>query len=157
MIAIIHQNKCEMISSAYPGKFTVRMVQPQYCFQFKDWWPKYYKKCCNSLETSGPETPRDTRQFFTITNSWSFSMIGAGRTLWYYKRKGTIIASQFISGFQQTFLLGLRGSTVMLPIQNAYPNGKVEIKEEKIEDIKKTMRYINDENKEWYEEIIGWN
>ncbi|KAJ4436834.1 hypothetical protein ANN_16966 [Periplaneta americana] len=48
-------------------------------------------------------------------------------------------------------------STVMLPIQNAYPNGKVEIKEEKIEDIKKAMGYINDENKEWYEEIIVWN
>ncbi|KAJ4426955.1 hypothetical protein ANN_26754 [Periplaneta americana] len=82
----------------------------------------------------------DTKLY--LCNTAHLSMIRAGGTLWYdHKRKGTIIASQFIGGLQQTFLLGLRGSTVMLPIQNTYPNGKVEIKEEKIEDIKKTMRF----------------
>ena len=91
---------CEMIiTSVYPGKFTVHMVQPEYCFQFKDWWPKYYKKNCNSLETSGPDTHRDKRQCFTISKFMEFQ--------YDHKRKGTITVSLFIGRFQQTFAVSL--------------------------------------------------
>lgn len=143
---------CEMVCSAgTPGKFTVHMIDSDDVLDFKSWWPKRYKKNCLSSETQSKSVPRSGKQEFSISHFMEFRYDSS--------LKGTVVTSQFIGGFTNTFVLhhkSQQNATCTMPTEKAYSSSKVPINEEKLKDIAKSIKYIPEENQEFYREILNW-
>lgn len=113
------------------------------------WWPTYYKKSTQSLETR--HLPRNEKVQLNISKYHYFE--------YSHEHKGVVKTSEFIrsTGFQSlnTFILK-KTNEVSSPSQEAYPEGKVPIKKSKIEDLKKIMHCIVEEHKSFYDQLLQW-
>jgi len=139
-----------MTSSNNPEKFIVKEFQTEQVKDFKTWWQEYYKKTCVSEETRGSKAPKDAKVYFGISSLTHFSYDSS--------KRGILKARTFINGIvQHTFKLKQAGSSIpTLPTNPAYIDGKVSIKEAKINDLKKLLVYIPNEHLAFYEEICNW-
>lgn len=139
-----------IILSSSSLKFTVVEVKPEFVpiYNFKGWWQKYYKKNPVSVETANQE--RDKKVFFGISNLYHF--------IYDQKHPGVVTALPFINGIiTHTFSLRHDSRTsVELPSGTVYPEGKVSLKKQKVNDIKKVIPYIEEEFKEFYEQFEQW-
>ncbi|XP_063219220.1 uncharacterized protein LOC134529249 [Bacillus rossius redtenbacheri] len=144
---------CQLITSAgVPGKFTVNMVTSDDVLDFKNWWPSHYKKTCLSLESQSKAVPRSQKQDFAVSRFVEFQYNS--------RHKGTVVASEFIGGLvSHTFVLRQSSDKSLnptIPVQKAYPAKNVPINAKKIIDLKKVLRYVPGEHRDFYDEIIQW-
>ncbi|XP_063216697.1 uncharacterized protein LOC134527714 [Bacillus rossius redtenbacheri] len=144
---------CQLITSAgVPGKFTVNMVTSDDVLDFKNWWPSHYKKTCLSLESQIKAVPRSQKQDFAVSRFVEFQYNS--------RHKGTVVASEFIGGLvSHTFVLRQSSDKSLnptIPVQKAYPAKNVPINAKKIIDLKKVLRYVPGEHRDFYDEIIQW-
>ncbi|XP_063224104.1 uncharacterized protein LOC134531946 [Bacillus rossius redtenbacheri] len=142
---------CQLITSAgVPGKFTVNMVTSDDVLDFKNWWPSHYKKTCLSLESQSKAVPRSQKQDFAVSRFVEFQYNS--------RHKGTVVASEFIGGLvSHTFVLRQSSDKSLnptIPVQKAYPAKNVPINAKKIIDLKKVLRYVPGEHRDFYDEII---
>lgn len=147
----VHQVTEVIATSSRQHKFTVKEVSTHEIRNFKDYWPKFYKKTCTSEETCRREVPRERKIQFNISNFHYFEYNGINT--------GVVVVSDFINGFvKHTFNLGQPGKLQdnIVPPHVAYPLGKVPIKEKKMEGIKKCVPFVDDVHKAFYEDIIQW-
>lgn len=141
---------CELIANAekkHPG--TITPVETDMIVGFSSWWPTHYKKNAISLETR--HLPRNERQKFSISKYHYFE--------YSHEHKGVIKTSEYIrsGGFESvnTFILK-KSELVSLSHQKAYPLGKIPMKKNKIDDLKKVLPYILEEHKDFFDEIVQW-
>ncbi|XP_050314378.1 uncharacterized protein LOC126748889 [Anthonomus grandis grandis] len=142
---------CEVICNAAKGqKFTVEMVDTDDVLNFKNWWSKYYKKTCFSLESSARSIPRSKKESFAVSTFMEFR--------YNHERKGTVEALKYIDGVQKSsFLLKIPDAgIVQLANERAYPGEKIPINIKKINDIRKVTGYIPENFMDFYEKILGW-
>jgi hypothetical protein len=93
------------------------------------------KTSINSDETSERGIPKEQRLTFKISTfkQFSFSKVA----------KGKVVTRQFIGGLtSSTFTLQKSKVSPQLPLEKAYPAGKVTINKKKLNDIDKLMDYI---------------
>ena len=137
---------CEIIiKSSSSQKFTVTMVDVEDVIDFKDWWPRLYKKIVNSVETEN--LPRDKRIPFHLSTFRYFRYSG--------EFPGTVVASSFIAALlEHTFILRTTGKRhVTLPHKKAYDK-RQKLSEAKLSDLKKILQFIPEEFKSLYTDIF---
>lgn len=138
-----------IIKSSKENKFMVTLVESVHIYDYKKWWGQYYKKTVVSEETRPRSVHKDEKQHFGISSFMHFSF---NKNV-----PGTIVARKFIHGIvAHTFCLRQDVQAPVFPPNPAYPGGKVPIKQNKIEDIRKLMPYVPDEYKEFYNEVLRW-
>lgn len=121
-------------------KFVVREVKNRDIINFKDWWPRYFKK--SSLSLSFP------RSTFAISQYRHF--------IYRSEEKGYLTASEYIDGLTKASFQLVKGNEeVVLPKAMAY-NGHVPINGKKLADLQKIVHYIPEEYKEFFTEILAW-
>nr|CAI5833492.1 unnamed protein product [Callosobruchus analis] len=127
-----------ILTSSTANKFLVKEVKTRDVNNFKNWWPKLYKKNCVSEETLSKNTPRNSKVNFNISTYSQF--------VYDSENKGCVVVSEFIDGaITHSFKLKQPGNnTVMFPSTAAYPLGKVPIKSSKMEHIKKCAAFVTD-------------
>ncbi|CAH1107089.1 unnamed protein product [Psylliodes chrysocephalus] len=138
-------------SSSNKHKFLIHLVDGKDIVNFKDWWLGLYKKTAISIGTSQRGTPRDRKVAFTISNFHQFSFCKNDG-------KGVVLAKHYINGFEKhTFYLGL-SNVVAEPKVFCYLTGKLPIKSDKMNHIKKSAKYVNDVEgtKEFWDNIFSW-
>lgn len=130
------QQYTDLIQTSKKSGFNATQISAESVLDFKNWWPKLYKKTTKSQDKS------------------SFS-ISKYRQLEYSLPKGYVTASEFIDGLvKKTFLLQKPKTGVpQIPTEKAY-NKKIPIKDKKIQDVAKIVTYIPDEYKPFYEEAL---
>lgn len=131
-------------------KFKVIKFQTNQVYDFKKWWPSYYKKTCLSVETFGKKVPKDQKHSFSPSTYMSFE--------YNTKYKGTVFTQNYIDGLSKhTFkLLKLEtNNNIILPTVKVY-NNKVPINPKKIENLKQVEDSIIEEHRLFYEEIYIW-
>lgn len=69
-------------------------------------------------------------------------------------KTGYVTARSFIEGINTVFKL-YKGGEGSLPTEKVY-NGKVSIKQKKLQDVTKIVHYIPDEYREFYQNIFKW-
>lgn len=146
----VEEIRALIITSSKQGKFMVKEVQTEEILNFKDWWPRLYKKSCISEETRSRAVPKNEKFQFGISSLMHFSYDN--------NLPGTVLASHFIDSLiKHTFRLAHDSNDIpALPTSLAYPEGKVPIKKTKIQDISKLKPYIPQEYDEFYSEILEW-
>lgn len=137
----------EIIIHSSSKKFTVKEITVNDIWDFKSWWPKYYKKTTMSKESCPKSVPRSDKVSFNIASFHFFEYSS--------KNKGSILTSQHIGGEQHTFQLLLPGNRTH-DVPNVAYTGKVPLKTSKIEDIRKVIKYIDDRHKDFYDDILSW-
>lgn len=149
-IYTIHELTELIISSSTKNKFSVKEVTTSDIVNFKDWWPKFYKKNCISEDTISKSVPRQSKVAFNISSYSQF--------IFDKENKGCVVVSQFIDGaFAHTFKLQQPGKNMpALPSVSAYPLGKVPIKSSKMEHIKKCAGFVEKNYQDFYAEILLW-
>ncbi|XP_046684222.1 uncharacterized protein LOC124370001 [Homalodisca vitripennis] len=106
----------------------------------KNWWPEFFTKLPKSLESKTP---------FSISKCRHFTVDS--------ERKGYLKTSEFIDAVvHMTFKLNKPNIVdVPLPTNRVY-NGKVPIKEQKLQDLGKLIKYIPHDFLTFYEERRTW-
>lgn len=131
-----------MIASARrkDSPFVVYEVSNDEILNFKDWWPDFFKKSSNSLQ--------DKKTQFSISKYKQF--------MYSSESKGYISASEFIGGQEDVFkLLKVKPMDLHFPSNIAY-DGSVGINVKKINDVKKIIKYIPEQHREFYNNIVSW-
>lgn len=133
----------EMIASARKkdSPFVVYQVTNGDILNFKDWWPQYFKKTSNSLQNK--KTP--------------FSISKYRQIKYNSQNKGYVSACEFIDGLQEEVfkLLKINPTSLALPTINAY-DGSVGINKKKLNDVKQIVKYIPEDKREFYTNILAW-
>lgn len=103
------------------NRFKVHKLTTQEVLNFKDWWPVYYKKTTSSIESSCRATPAAQREGFKISTYKEF--------VYKAEAKGKVEVSEYIDGvIKSTFSLLKTAEVPNLPVEMAYPEGKVNLK-----------------------------
>lgn len=143
----IHEYTEIIIKSSKNNKFVVKEVSTADILNWKDWWPSYYKKTCLSNESV--RCPRNEKQSFSISKMHHI--------IHDKKLCGHILASEFINSFlQHHFKLAMPNKTcnLKLPVMKAYVEDKVPILETKVKHLKLLVRWVTEEHKLFFEDII---
>lgn len=143
----IHQYTELIVLASAKNIFTVKEIETNDIINFKTWWPKYYKLNCISNETK-MEKDRNSKVQFTVSKFHHLV----------YEEDNVVKASEYINGFiWNTFpdLLQPRTSTscLELPTEKAY-KGPLPIGIVKLDNIKTLLRWVDEEHKEYYHNIL---
>jgi hypothetical protein len=147
----IHEITEMIIQSSKSNKFIVKEVSTEEILDFKNWWPVLYKRNGISEETREKTVPKGQKQKFMISSMMHMTYDS--------EMPGFVVARPLIDSIIfHTFELKQKPQPRDLsgPIAKAYPQGKVTIKNQKIEDIRKLLPYIPEEHKYFYEEVMNW-
>lgn len=131
----------EIIGSAKvkDPKFLVKSMDHNDFIDFKNWWPKFFKKTTKSL---------DKNEDFTISKYKHFEYSA--------ERPGYVVARPFIDALTSgTFLLRKPGA-MTLPTAQAY-QGMLPVKAKKILDVRKIVHYVLEEHLTFYQQILAWD
>lgn len=121
-------------------KFEIKSVECDTILNFKGWWSNHFVKMPRSIE--------DRKTYFKISTYRQFTFKN--------DPPGYVETSTFIdSAVKSTFKLK-KNNCVELPNTKAYPEGRVPIKKEKLNDLKKIIHYIPEEHRAFYEERLQW-
>lgn len=130
----------------------VKVVETSHILNFDSWWPQYFKKTVNSLETSSIDTPRQGKQSLMPTRFKHFEFSS--------ENKGVIVGRPYIdSCVKHTFIVGKPAlSNFSMPVSPAYIDNLVPINEKKLQDIRKLLVYVQHKKKavRFYEELMTW-
>lgn len=135
-----------MSSSQKKNKFNVKCMKREDFVDYNTWWPKFYKKTCLSEDSYGKNVPKDKKVTFALTKYQEFR---------FNKNNPRTVECMVTIGGIRADSFNLRNTQVNLelPKEPAY-NGKLPINALKMEDIRKTLVYITEENKQFWEEIL---
>lgn len=136
-----------IITSSQKNKFQVVIPDCSDIIDYKRWWPRYFKKCVTSVETSGRGVPRLQKVQFKISQFMHFTHVD-----------GVVVARTFIDGLLcETFRLQ-SDQQLHLPSTSAYPDGCLPIKKQTLQDIRKLKEYLPQEEEvaTFYEELYQW-
>lgn len=147
----VHQYTEIIVQASARNRFTVNEIKAKSILEFKNWWPKFYKKSCFSLESDKKGTPRNRKQLFTISQFHHF--------IHETHKPGYVTASEFINSFMKhTFPLGMPRNKERVPLEmpktKAYPENKLPIIETKIEHLKQMLPYVENDFIDFYRNII---
>lgn len=88
-----------IIQSSNKNKFEVQLITHSDIFDFKSWWNKYYKKTCNSVESSNRSVSREKKVPINVPSFFHY----------YVYKKGMVTTSGNInSANKHNFWLTLR-------------------------------------------------
>ena len=112
----------ELVLKASANKrFKVHKLSTLEILSFKKWWPTYYKKSTYSVETFGRGTPQAQKESLKISTYKQF--------FYNEEDKGKVVVSEYIDGVvKSTFSLLKTTEPPNLPVEMAYPEGKVSFK-----------------------------
>ena len=146
----IHELTNLIIRSTKSQKFTVKEVQSEEILEFKNWWPKFYKRKCISEESKTRNVPLNQKVCFMISSLMHYSYDSRFRS--------RIVGRNFIDSLvSHTFCLKTPGTqAIVLPDKVAYPLEKVPIKFAKLNDIRKLLPYIPHDHSEFFNQILDW-
>lgn len=140
-----------IITSTNKRNFTVVMVDMNDIFDFKKWWPHFYKKNMLSVESGGKAVPRDKKISLKISQYMHFKHS--------FQNEGVLVAKSFIDGLTcDTFRLrNTSTNPLTLPVRKAYV-GKIPINKKKMNDLVKLKQYLPEREDvlEFYEDIYNW-
>lgn len=150
----IHKYTEIIVNSSAKRKFTVKEVQTNEILDFKQWWPKYYKKTCLSTESEKKNVPRAQKTSFgiSILNHYAYSS----------ETPGYVVASEYINS-----IFGVSHFRLALPKQKshlnmewptvpAYPDGMVPILESKINHLQCLNQWVPEDKQDFYIHIINF-
>ena len=126
-----------ILKSSKSGRFTVHQVTNDMTYAFNTWWPHLYKKTVNSDKTFLGGIRKGDRIPFKVSVYKKF----------YYNKtdRGKVVSKHFIDGFTSSmFTLKKYSAVPGLPTVIAYPSGKIQINEKKINDLKNLAKYTTD-------------
>lgn len=135
-----------LIKEGSHGKIeTILLTDSKIILNFDSWWPNYFKKNVCSVETMTKKTK--DRTMFKISDLYYFVMDA-----------GDIKASTYIGGLDisRFRLLKPNITTITLPNNNERNSSKNPINEKKINDIRKVLKYVEEEAKPFYDAILTW-
>lgn len=119
--------------------FLVKTISNHDIVDYKNWWPRYYKKTCKSGDKLDTFSVSKYRQFVYDSTT-----------------PGYVTASEFIDSFvAHTFKLLKSNVNPILPTKRVY-NEPVPINNKKIQDLKKILQYISGEQLEFYYHVTSW-
>lgn len=148
----VHEYTEIIIASSAQKNFTVMEVSGEEIIDFKQWWPKLYKKNVMSLETSNKIIPRAKKQPFSISTFHHFRHNS--------ESPGYVVCSEYISGMMNhTFQIHMPRNVERVPVRMPEKNPhqkKVPVLETKIRDIGKAMPYVPEVYHPFYQEILKW-
>lgn len=140
-----------LLSASTSNKFKVILPSTKDIVDFKQWWPKHYKKNMLSIDSIGKNVPLDQKILFKISQ-YTFFHYSA-------EQDGLVTTKEYIGGFiSYTFSIkNASGAALQLPTKSAY-TGKRPINKKKMEDLKKLENYLPQERevKLFYEHIFKW-
>lgn len=137
-----------ILKASTTERFSVHQITSKDIFNFKNWWPQFYKKNVNSDETLRRAVPKDKKVPFKVSSYKQFEFNTAN--------KGKVTVQQFIDGFMSsTFTLKKYKNVPDLPTVRAYPSGKVPINKKKLEDLVKLSAYTTG-YEDFYNDILQW-
>jgi hypothetical protein len=139
-----------IVESSEKMNFIVHLIESKDIIDFKTWWSQFYLKSCLSLETNKRDIPRNMRVSFTISKFHYFKYDG--------QLPGVVTAREYIGGLAiHTFPMKIKGNiNVVLPSGRAYME-ELPINEKKMNDIKKCVNYVPEEEKDnFWNEILQW-
>lgn len=132
-------------------KFTVKVPKTEDILDFKQWWPKHYKKTCVSAESQGRGTHKDLKVSFKINQFMHFTYSS--------NAPNKVTARNFIEGMSShTFLLQTsKDKRIPLPEAKAY-TGPLPINRKKMDNLKTFQKYLTDdpEVQNFWDEIYTW-
>lgn len=137
-----------IVNCTQQGKFVVHLVDNKEVLDFNTWWPTFYKRGGLSVESRGRKVPRRSKLSFAPA---SYSEFVYKATL-----PHIVSTSEFIDGcIRHTFDLSIPGiGNIVLPKRPAYDE-LISINPEKMQDIKKILRYIPHQELPYYEKIVS--
>ena len=129
--------------------YTVKELQTDQIYEFKKWWPTYYKRNCLSNDSFGKKIPKDQKITFAPSTYMRFEYDA--------KNKGAVVVGDSIDGLAKNVFLLLKPTTanISLPSIKAYSK-KIPIKRKKIEDLRKVESCIGEDHMQFYKEIFNW-
>ncbi|KAJ8881777.1 hypothetical protein PR048_018263 [Dryococelus australis] len=116
--------------------------------EFKQWWPKYFKRTLLSQESCGKSVPRDEKTSFKQNLFMHFMTM-----LDFVAR--SFVDSLVMHHFR---ILDCKLSDLVLPADTAYPAGFIHINQKKIDDLRKLGNYIphTEDCQSIYNDIFLW-
>lgn len=133
----------DMMASARKkdSPFVVYQVTSDEILNFKDWWPQYFKKTSNSIQ--------DKKNKFSISKYKQMKYNS--------QNKGYVSACEFIDGLQEDVfkLLKVNHPDLTMATNKAY-DGSVGINKKKLGDLQKIVKYIPEDKREFYTNILSW-
>lgn len=143
----VHEYTELIILSSASNAFAVKEVKTEDILDFKNWWPKHYKVSCFSRETENRQ--RSEKIGFAVSKFLHFI----------HESPGIVRASQYINAliwntFTKLKLPATSQRRLELPTtQKAYKE-RLPILETKLQNLKTLLRWVDDDNKKFYEDII---
>ncbi|KAJ8678397.1 hypothetical protein QAD02_014184 [Eretmocerus hayati] len=137
-----------IIQSSHSSKFQVKLVTSHDIINHKEWWSQHYKKNVISVETRGRGVQKKDKVHFSISEYFHF--------VYSSEMVGTVVASVSIGGTSVHTFHIRKNTSLELPKELAYAEGYVQIKESKINDIKKLASYIPEQHLPFYNILINW-
>lgn len=150
---------CELILSVNrKSQNTIKLIDTENIIDFDNWWPNVFKKRVASTES--------------VTLSWREREYLATSKYHYFEyssdKKGNIKTSEFIhtdnadndsAYYYCNFNVSkVDPSIIQLPQALAYTNSEmIPLKKEKIEDLKKALKYVPHEHEPFYQKIINFS
>lgn len=127
--------------------FTVKEIETKDIINFKNWWPKYYRLNCISNETK-MNKDRNSKVQFSVSKFHQFV----------YEEGNKVKASEFVNVFFWHTFTDLRqprtsNQVLELPTEKAY-KGPLPIGAVKLDNLKTLLRWVDDEHKEYYLNIL---
>lgn len=148
----VHEYTQIILASSAQRKFTVMEVSGKEIIDFKNWWPKFYKKSVISLETLKKTIPRTQKQPFSISQFNHF--------IHNSESPGYVVCSECIAGLtSHTFQIHMPRNIERVPVRMPERSSlweKLPILETKITDIGKAMPYVPEAYHPFYQEILAW-
>lgn len=157
-----------ILESSNESKFSVNFVKTEDVLDFKNWWPLYYKKTAESEESKILNHNKklcnkrlmkskkcSTSQSYRKLDHEMFKISTYHEFQFDSENPGVVTACEFIDGFtSRRYTFGhAKRSKVNPPTNKAY-NSRIPILASKMDDLKKTLQYIPDSNKEFLSKII---
>lgn len=140
------------MTSTNKKNFTAVLVESDYILNFKDWWPRFYKKTMLSVESVGRRIPKNEKVLFKISQFMHFTHS--------YEHDGVVLAKNFIDGFvNNTFRLrNPSREKLTLPTAKAYTSDGIPINKKKMKNLLEFKTYLPDREdiQEFYNIIYQW-
>lgn len=135
-------------SSKIAGKFSVIKMNFDDFIDFTAWWPEFYKKTSLSDDSYGRDVPKRQKITFSISKYRVMSFSS--------ETPHTVQCDMNITGLAtDSFRLRNAEMPIRAPTKKAYAT-VLPINIKKMEDLKKTKKYIPEEKFDFWDQILSW-
>ncbi|XP_063229232.1 uncharacterized protein LOC134534688 [Bacillus rossius redtenbacheri] len=141
-----------IVTSSCKRSFTVVIADSISILDFKQWWPKYFKRNVLSQESYGKSVLRDQKTSFKPSQFMNFSYAS--------DNAGLVVARPFIDSLVKHHfrVLNCTLADLVLPKNMVYPAGCIPINQNKIDDLRKLQNYLphTEDCQSFYNELFLW-